>query len=105
MRCRLAADGRRQGLAKPRQGTISNWAKTTNTDGKRGLAMSTTIEIITRFEAAFRANDQATIDEICDPCLVDHNIGHDLDGTLAAFKEKAAYFVSLFPDIKEEMQD
>lgn len=63
------------------------------------------IEIITRFEHAFRANDQATIDELCDPGLIDHNIGHGLDGTLAAFKEKAAYFLALFPDITEEMQD
>ena len=67
--------------------------------------MSGNIEIITRFEHAFRANDQAAIDECCDPGLVDHNIGHGLDGTLAAFKEKAAYFVSLFPDIKEDMQE
>ena len=67
--------------------------------------MSGNIEIITRFEHAFRANDQATIDELCDPSLADHNIGHGLDGTLAAFKEKAAYFVALFPDIKEDMQE
>ncbi len=31
------------------------------------------IGIITRFEHAFRAADQATIDELCDPGLVDHN--------------------------------
>jgi len=31
------------------------------------------IEIITRFEHAFRAADQATIDELWDPGLVDHN--------------------------------
>ena len=67
--------------------------------------MATNIEIIKRFELGFRANDQATIDELADPGLVDHNIGHDLDGTLAGLKEKAAYFVSLFPDIKEDMQD
>ena len=67
--------------------------------------MSTNIEIIKRFELAFRANDQATIDELCDQGLVDHNIGHGLDGTLAAFKEKAAFFVGLFPDITEDMQD
>ncbi len=67
--------------------------------------MSGNIEIITRFEHAFRANDQAAIDECCDPGLVDHNIGHGLDGTLAAFKEKAAYFLALFPDIKEDMQE
>lgn len=63
------------------------------------------IDIITRFEHAFRANDQATIDELCAPGLIDHNIGHGLDGTLAAFKEKVAYFLALFPDITEDMQD
>ena len=31
------------------------------------------LEIITRFEHAFRAGDQATIDELCDPGLADHN--------------------------------
>lgn len=67
--------------------------------------MPNNVEIITRFELGFRAGDQATIDELCDPGLVDHNIGHGLDGTLAAFKEKAAYFVGLFPDIKEDMQE
>jgi len=67
--------------------------------------LPTNVEIITRFELAFRANDQATIDELGAPGLVDHNIGHGLDGTLAAFKEKAAYFVALFPDIKEDMQE
>jgi hypothetical protein len=35
--------------------------------------LSGNIEIITRFEHAFRAADQATIDELCDPGLVDHN--------------------------------
>jgi len=55
-----------------------------------GITVPANIEIITRFELAFRANDQATIDELCVPDLTDHNIGHDLDGTLAAFKEKAA---------------
>jgi hypothetical protein len=38
-----------------------------NTNGKRGLALSGNIEIITRFEPAFRAADQATTDELADP--------------------------------------
>ena len=42
-----------------------------------GLALSDNIEIITRFEHAFRAADQATIDELCDPGLVNHNPAPD----------------------------
>jgi hypothetical protein len=36
---------------------------------REGLALSDNIEIITRFEHAFRAADQATIDELCHPGL------------------------------------
>ena len=39
------------------------------TEGEE-LALSGNIEIITRFEHAFRAADQAAIDELCDPGLV-----------------------------------
>jgi hypothetical protein len=35
--------------------------------------MPDNIEIITRFELAFRAGNQAVIDELCDPGLVDHS--------------------------------
>ena len=50
--------------------------------------MSGNIEIITRFERAFRAADQATIDELCDPRLVDHNPAPNHEPTLAGFKQK-----------------
>ena len=46
--------------------------------------MSDNIEIITRFEHAFRAADQATI---------------------AGFKQKVAGFMAIFPDLKEDLQD
>lgn len=38
-----------------------------------------------RFEHAFRAADQATIDELCDPGLVDHNPAPGHEPTLADF--------------------
>ena len=66
--------------------------------------MQTETEIITRFEHAFRAADQATIDELCDPGLVDQN-APDKDPTLAGFKQKVAFFTATFPDLKEDLQD
>jgi steroid delta-isomerase-like uncharacterized protein len=63
------------------------------------------IEIITRFERAFRAGDQATIDELGDPGLVDHNPAPDHEPTLAGFKQKVAGFKTVFPDIGEDLQD
>jgi steroid delta-isomerase-like uncharacterized protein len=63
------------------------------------------IEIITRFEQAFRAGDQATIDELCDPGLVDHNPAPGHEPTLAGFKQKVADFKAAFPDIAEELHD
>ena len=63
------------------------------------------IEIIRRFENAFRAGDQATIDELGDPGLVDHNPAPDGAPTLAGFKHKVAGFKAIFPDIKEDLQD
>ena len=63
------------------------------------------IEIITRFENAFRAGDQATIDELGDPGLVDHNPAPNEAPTLAGFKQKVAGFKAIFPDIKEDMKD
>ena len=62
------------------------------------------IEIITRFEHAFRAADQVTIDELCDPGLVDHN-APDGDPTLAGFKKKVVGFTAIFPDLVEDLQD
>jgi steroid delta-isomerase-like uncharacterized protein len=63
------------------------------------------IEIITRFEHAFRAADLATIDEFCDPGLVDHNPAPGHEPTLAGFKEKVGGFRATFPDLKEDLQD
>ena len=67
--------------------------------------MSDNIEIITRFEHAFRAADQATIDELGHPGLVDHNPAPNHEPTLAGFKEKVAEFKTLFPDLQEDLQD
>jgi steroid delta-isomerase-like uncharacterized protein len=62
------------------------------------------IEIIKRFELAFRVGDQATIDELADRDLVDHNAPPDTEPTLAGFKEKVAYFTGAF-DLHEELLD
>ncbi|HYB46900.1 MAG TPA: hypothetical protein VED20_05995, partial [Streptosporangiaceae bacterium] len=59
------------------------------------LALSDNIEIITRFELAFRAGDQATIDELCHQGLVDHNPAPDHEPTLAGFKQKVAFFKAI----------
>ncbi len=67
--------------------------------------MSDHIEIIRRFEHAFRAADQATIDELSHPGLVDHNPAPGHQPTLAGFKEKVAEFKTLFPDLTEDLQD
>ena len=72
---------------------------------REGMALSDNIEIITRFEHEFRAADQATIDELCDPGLVDHNPAPGHEPTLAGFKEKVAFFRALFPDLEEDLQD
>jgi steroid delta-isomerase-like uncharacterized protein len=62
-------------------------------------------EIITRFEHAFRAGDQATIHELCDPGLVDHNPAPDHGPTLDGFKRKVTGFKAIFPDLQEDLQD
>ena len=67
--------------------------------------MPNSIDIVTRFEHAFRAGDQATIDELCDPGLVDHNPAPDHEPTLTGFKQKVAGFNSIFPDLEEDLQD
>ena len=63
------------------------------------------MEIVTRFEHAFRAGDLATIDELCDPGLVDHNPAPGHESTLAGFKQKVAGFKAIFPDIGEDLPD
>lgn len=67
--------------------------------------MFDSIEIVRRFEHAFRAGDQATIDELCDPGLVDHNPAPGSEPTLAGFKRKVAGFKATFPDLEEDLQD
>ena len=67
--------------------------------------MSDNIEVIRRFEHAFRAGDQAIIDELSDPSLVDHNPAPDHEPTLAGFKQKVVGFKTIFPDIEEDLQD
>jgi len=67
--------------------------------------LSDNIEVITRFEHAFRAADQATIDELSDPGLIDHNPPPDHEPTLAGFQHKVAGVVASFPDLKEDLQD
>ena len=67
--------------------------------------MSDNLEIVMRFEHAFRAADQATIDELADPRLVDHNPAPGHEPTLAGFKQKVAYFKAIFPDLAEDLQD
>jgi steroid delta-isomerase-like uncharacterized protein len=67
--------------------------------------LSDNIEIITRFEYAFRAADQTTIDELCHPGLVDHNPAPGEEPKLAGFKQKVAGFKSTFPDLEENLQD
>jgi steroid delta-isomerase-like uncharacterized protein len=69
------------------------------------LGVSRNIEIVTRFEHAFRAGDQATIDELCDPGVVDHNPAPNHEPTLAGFKQKVAGFAAIFPDLEEDLQD
>jgi steroid delta-isomerase-like uncharacterized protein len=72
---------------------------------RREAQSAPAVEIITRFEYAFRSGDQATIDELCHSDLVDHNPAPGHEPTLAGFKEKAAYFCSIFPDLREDLQD
>jgi predicted ester cyclase len=67
--------------------------------------LSGNIEIITRFEHAFRAGDLAAIDELCDPGVADHNPAPGQEPTLAGFKQKVAGFKAIFPDIGEDLQD
>ncbi len=67
--------------------------------------MADNIEIVTRFEHAFRAGDQATIDELSDPGLIDHNPAPGQEPTLGGFKQKVAGFAAAFPDLAEDLQE
>ena len=66
------------------------------------MALSDNIEIITRFELAFRAGEQATIDELCDPGLIDHNPAPD-HGPASSRRSRASRRVS--PTSGEDLQD
>lgn len=68
------------------------------------ITLPRNIEIITRFEHAFRAADLATIDELADPDLTDHNPAAGHEPTLAGFKQKVAGFKAVFPDLEEDLQ-
>ena len=61
-------------------------------------------EIVERFEAAFGANDVATIDELCDPGLVDHNPAPEQKPGLAGFKDTIAMYKLTFPDSEVTVQ-
>ena len=58
--------------------------------------------IVERFERAFAANDTATIDELCDPALVDHNPLPGSQPTLDGFKATIAGYTGAFPDLRLE---
>lgn len=58
--------------------------------------------IVERFERAFAANDAATIDELCDPRLVDHNPVPGAPPTLDGFKTTIAGYTTAFPDLRIE---
>ncbi|HXW34054.1 MAG TPA: ester cyclase [Acidimicrobiales bacterium] len=62
-------------------------------------------EVVKRFELGFRRGDLATIDELADPDLIDHNPALDHESTLADFKEKVAFFCKAFPDLAEDLVD
>jgi len=54
--------------------------------------------LIRRFEQAFSEIDTATVDELCDPNLVDHNPAPGQEPTLAGFKDTMAMYRAQFPD-------
>ena len=60
--------------------------------------------VVRRFEQAFAANDVATIDELCDAGLVDHNPAPGQDPTLAGFKATIAMYKEQFPDAESVVE-
>ena len=60
--------------------------------------------IVERFEAAFAANDVATIDELCAPDLVDHNPLPDQKPGLIGFKDTISMYKGVFPDSQVDVQ-
>jgi steroid delta-isomerase-like uncharacterized protein len=61
--------------------------------------------IVHRFEQAFAANDVATIDQLCDPNLVDHNPIPEQKPGLSGFKETIAFYKTVFPDSRVEIHN
>lgn len=59
--------------------------------------------IVRRFEKASAVNDVATIDELCDPGLVDHNPAAGQEPTLAGLKSTLAGYAAVFPDMNEDV--
>jgi steroid delta-isomerase-like uncharacterized protein len=56
--------------------------------------------IVERLERAFAANDVQTIDEVCDPQLIDHNPVPGLPPTLEGFKMAIGGYHQAFPDLE-----
>jgi steroid delta-isomerase-like uncharacterized protein len=67
--------------------------------------MSDIVDTATRFERAFRTGDRATVDELGDPGLVDHDPAPGQGPGLAGFAQKTAGFAAIFPDLEEDLQD
>jgi steroid delta-isomerase-like uncharacterized protein len=87
-------------------GEISRWDETPSAPtATERTARSDNIELVTRFEHAFRAGDLTTIEQLCDPGLIDHNPAPDHEPTLAGFKQKVVGFKTVFPDLTEDLQD
>ena len=59
--------------------------------------------LVRRFEEAFAANDVTTIDELCDPNLVDHNPAPGQEPTLNGFKATTAMYKESFPDSRTDL--
>jgi steroid delta-isomerase-like uncharacterized protein len=61
-------------------------------------------EIVQRFEMAGDTNDVATIEEVCDPDVVDHTAPPDQKPGLAGVKDGAARIKAAFPDVQSTVQ-
>ncbi|MGH9190127.1 MAG: ester cyclase [Acidimicrobiales bacterium] len=59
--------------------------------------------IVARFEQAFIANDVDTIDELCDPGLVDRNPLPGQEPTLAGFKSTIAMYHEKFSGLSLDL--
>ncbi len=60
--------------------------------------------IVERFEQAFAANQVATIDELCDPNLVDHNPVPGHEPNLDGFKQAIAMDKERFPILQVHLE-